>query len=294
MPDSYAHSHNGNKALKIADYTPRNYEAFILGCNGPDPLFNYQMYNPFRKYHLHKLGSVMHNEKTGLFLQNLFRLAQTNAQKDYCLGFLCHYSLDSVVHPYVNFITTAYNHPFNIENGHGYFESSLDSILSHMETGQWAANPLAYCPDIKKMYLEQIVKLFKEAVEATYTGVSYDYKEYMQVFKDFKTIKNLLYSPERILFPVARMAEIVMGMDKGFILCHMQPRIMEIKDIPVWRNNPMGFFCTSTIQELFERANNMSADYIDVGLKYFAGVYSIDDFLEDVGNKSYETGLAIQ
>lgn len=293
MPDSFTHKFNGQNALRIAGYKPRNYLTFILGCNGPDPLFFHRVYNPFRKFSLDNLGNRMHEEKTGLFLQNLFRHAQTDSQKDYCLGFLCHYSLDSVMHPYVNYITTAYGSPFNISNGHGFFESSLDSIISHRQTGKWAAAPSEYCPDIKRMHLDQIVTLFKHAVEATYSDVSYNREEYLQAFKDFKMVKGWFYSPKGRKFILASLAEGALGLGHGHVRCHMQPCHMDISSSPVWRNEAMDFFCTATLSELLERANHMSSDYIKVGLNYFNGTYSTVELLEDIGNKSYSTGVTV-
>ncbi|MEG2928522.1 MAG: zinc dependent phospholipase C family protein [Oscillospiraceae bacterium] len=293
MPDSYAHKYNGQNAMKIAGYTPRCYSAFILGCNGPDPLFSYKMYLPFHKSDINELGGKMHKEKTGRFLQNLFRYAKTNTQKDYCLGFLCHYSLDSTLHPYVNYITSAYGSPYNIKHGHGYFESALDSYISHRECGKWAAEPAEYFPEMKRMQLDQIINLFKRAVEATYEGVSYPREEYLRAFKDFRLTKLWMYSPSGWKFPVASVLEKLLGLGSGFIVCHMQPCKREIKNIHMWRNTPVGFFCTATIEELFGRGDYMSADYIKVGISYFSGQYSVDDLLEDIGNKSYETGLAI-
>ena len=293
MPDGFAHKYNAVCAMNIAQYKPRNYRAFILGCNGPDPLYFYQMYNPWRKFSLQDLAHRMHTEKTGLFLQNLFRFAQTNAQKDYCLGFLCHYSLDSVMHPYVNYITTAYAHPYNRDFGHGWFESSLDSHISFDECGDPAAHPNAYAPEIKKMYLDQIVTLFKQAVEATYTDIEFDRSEYVKLFADFRKIKKAMYSPGKLKISISRLAEIALRYPKGYITSHMQPCTDQLKNVSIWRNNETGFFCDSTIEELFGRANQQSADYIAVGLKYFGGVYSIHDLLEDIGNKSYITGVAI-
>ncbi len=293
MPDSYAHKYNGQCALKISNYTPRNYEAFILGCNGPDPLFFHRMYNPINKLRLAPICSRIHKEKTGLFLQNLFRFAQTNAQKDFCLGFLCHYSLDSTMHPYINYITTAYGHPFNKEHGHAFFETSLDSHISQYETGQWGASPNEYFPEIKKMYLDQIVTLIKQTCDATFPDTKYPRDEYLQAFKDFKFIKNILYSQKKIKHSFARFAEVILRMDKYYIISHMQPCYEDISDISVWRNNFTGFFCTNTIEELFKIANQLSANYIDVGLEFFNGKYSATDLLEDIGNKSYDTGMTI-
>ena len=293
MPDGYAHKYNAQQALKVANYKPRNYKAFILGSNGPDPFFFYQLYNFKRNSAVNEIGHRLHNEKTGLFLQNLFRFAQTNAQKDYCLGFLCHYSMDSTVHPYINYITAAYNHPFSIENGHGWFESSLDSHISYHECGDPAAHPNAYIPEIKKMYLDQIVTLVKQAVEATYTDIELDRSEYTKVFNDFRKIKKLMYSPSKVKFLFSRIVEIFLNHPKGYVCSRMQPCTMPLTEIAMWRNNEMGFFCDATLEDLLNKATQLSADYINVGLQYFHGIYNVGDLLEDIGNKSYVTGVTI-
>lgn len=293
MPDNFAHQYNANRALETAGYTPRSYAAFIWGANGPDPLFCYKIYEHHIRHDLYGLAVRMHNEKTGQFLHNLFRFAQTNAQKDYCLGFLCHYSLDSILHPYINYITTAYGSPFNVENGHQLFESSLDTRISYATTGQAAADYQSYCPEIKKSERVQIIALFKKAVEATYTDVSYDFADYMQAFEDFKKVKRWLYSPSENKSFIARGAELLLGRDKGFVSCRLQPCKNEIKEIAVWRHSETGLFCTATIEELLGKACQTSADYIDLGLTYFHGIINVRELMEDVGNKSYITGVTI-
>lgn len=294
MPDSYAHKYNAQSALKIANYKPRNYQTFILGCNGPDVFYYYRKYDPFRKQNMAELSNLLHNHRTGLFLQNMFRFAQTNAQKDFCLGWLCHYALDSVMHPYINYVTTAYSHPFNIEHGHSFFESSMDSMISKQETGFPAANPDEYLPEVPKMYIDQIITLVKQAVDATYPEEQYERSDYMQAYNDFRRIKYALYARGTFSRFYARCIEIALRLPKDYIISRIQPCYMEINDIDVWRNNPMGFFCTSTISELFERANQLSADHISIGLKFFDGVYNAADLLEDIGNKSYATGIACE
>ena len=293
MPDSYAHKYNAQSALNIANYEPRNYQAYILGCNGPDVFYYYRKYDPFRQQNMSSLSKLMHNSRTGLFLQNMFRFAQTNAQKDFCLGWLCHYSMDSVMHPYINYVNTAYGHPFNIEQGHSFFESALDSSISRRLTGFPAADPAEYLPEIPKMYLDQIITLVKQAVDATYPEEKYERSDYMQAYNDFRRIKKMLYAPMTIGVLYARVMELVLGLQKDYIISRIQPCRMEIKDIDVWRNNPVGFFCTESIEELMQRAAQVSADSLAVGLKYFDGVYSIQDLLEDIGSKSYSTGLAV-
>lgn len=293
MADSYAHQHNARNALAIAEYTPRDINSFILGSNGPDPLFFYQMYNPFRKYNLSDLGHIMHNEKTALFLRNMFRFAQTDSQKDFCLGFLCHYSLDSIIHPYINYITQAYGSTYNIPSGHAYFESALDSHISMIETGETAAKVEAYFPEMEKMYLDQIVTLFKKAVDATYKDFSVPRDEYLQAFKDLKIIKNFLYSPSKLKLFNATLIEKILGFEEGFVTGRMQPCDKELPNFPFWKNLGVDLFSTESLNNLLLRADYLSAEYIKHGIDYFSGIISIDDLIEEIGNKSYETGLTI-
>jgi hypothetical protein len=293
MADNYAHQHNARNAMKIAGYVPRNLNSFIMGANGPDPLFCYQMYNPMRKYDLAGLGHTMHSEKTGLFLRNLFRFAQTDAQKDYCLGFLCHYSLDSTIHPFVNYITQLYGSPFNISAGHGYFESALDSKLCLAATGEAAADVDRYCPELDKATLNQITLLFKKAVDATYEDHRYPRYEYILAFKDFRFIKKFFYSPAKGKFPLAYLVEKALGFSDGFVMSHMQPCNREIPDFGFWKNEAANLHSVETLDNLLLRADYLAAECINTGLEYFKGVYTLGDLMEDIGNKSYDTGVVI-
>ncbi len=293
MADNYTHQYNAVNAMKIAGYTPRNYNAFITGANGPDVFFCYQMYNPFRKHNLSELGTLMHNHKTGQFLQNLFRLAQTDAQKDYCLGFLCHYALDSTIHPYVNYVTQAYGSPYNIPSGHGYFESALDSRISK-KSGDGIIPPVKkYFPESEKLYTSQIITLLKKAVDATYPDHVYPRSEYTQAFKDFRFIKKLFCSPTKAMFPVMHLAEKMLGFSEGFILSHMQPCTRDLPPFPFWQDMGTGLYCVETLDEILQRADYLAAANITSGIEYFKGIYTAADLLENIGNKSYETGLTI-
>ena len=78
--------------------------AFLLGNQGPDPMF-YLAAVPSAE-ELRKVGSVMHRNDPARVLQQVHRafIAATPADgalRAYALGFLCHYLLDSMVHPLV-------------------------------------------------------------------------------------------------------------------------------------------------------------------------------------------------
>ena len=77
--------------------------AFLLGNQGPDPLF-YLAATPAERP-LRRIGSTMHRQNTvGLLRamhEQLVVSGGDSAIAAYALGFLCHYILDSTVHPLV-------------------------------------------------------------------------------------------------------------------------------------------------------------------------------------------------
>ncbi len=293
MADNYMHQHSARKALEITGYVPRNIDAFVMGANGPDPLFCYQMYNPFRKLHLSKLGSLMHKERTGRFLRNMFESARTDAQKDYCLGFLCHYSMDSVIHPYVEYVDSAYGSPFNIPSGHGYFESALDSRTALADEGNPAPTVERYWPLMSALTLDQTTYLFKKSVDATYEGHSYTQEDYIQAFKDFRMVKKFFYSPHKTKRVLAKIIEKVLGFEEGYVVSHMQPCSRQIPEFPFWQDEASGLYSAESLDDILLRADRLSAEALGYGLDFFAGKISSRELIEKVGNKSYETGMAI-
>lgn len=76
-------------------------EAWILGAQGPDPLFFHQRYHPWRSGRVRTLGNRMHGQRTADFLIALLTGAETEAQWAYACGFLTHYAADTTVHPFV-------------------------------------------------------------------------------------------------------------------------------------------------------------------------------------------------
>lgn len=115
-------------------------EAFFLGNQGPDPLF-YLVINP-RMPRLSHLGHVMHSERPSELLAGLKRSlsildeASLPIGNAYALGFLCHYALDSHVHPLVFFneysLCDAGEPGLTRSNGgevHGVIESELDELV---------------------------------------------------------------------------------------------------------------------------------------------------------------------
>ena len=82
-------------------------------------------------------GRRMHTTRTDIFLIALARKAREGGSRaeifSYLAGFLCHYTLDSVAHPYIIGQTTG---PGTLPGSHRAFEHSLD-ILEMRRLGLW-------------------------------------------------------------------------------------------------------------------------------------------------------------
>ena len=90
------------------------------------------------------------------------------------------------------------------------------------------------------------------------------------------------------------LAEKILKFSEGFILSHMQPCTREIPEYPFWQNSSTGLYSVETLDEILLRADYLAAENIKNGLEYFKGIYTAADLLEKIGNKSYETGMAIE
>ena len=89
----------------LAGCTPDERDAFRLGSQGPDPLFFAAA--GFANPAFLTLGTKMHKEQTDRLLKAVSHAWRIIAKRDqgiarsYSLGFMCHYLLDSSVHPLV-------------------------------------------------------------------------------------------------------------------------------------------------------------------------------------------------
>lgn len=110
MPAIMTHDLFGQEAyealLPICEmYTPDERDAFLLGNQGPDPLFYLALVPPLEEFRA--LGDRMHHEDPTSSILALRAAVDALADNDrgvgraYLAGFLCHYLLDRAVHPLV-------------------------------------------------------------------------------------------------------------------------------------------------------------------------------------------------
>lgn len=125
-------------------------DAFLLGNQGPDPLF-YSFANPRLKAFV-RLGSTMHSERPSELFGSMTQALALLPEEDlaigraYAAGFLCHYLLDSEAHPFVYArqyaVCDAGVEGLTRGNGsevHAVIESELDEMVLFTKRGETVA-----------------------------------------------------------------------------------------------------------------------------------------------------------
>lgn len=107
MPTTYTHYRFGKEVLealprRIRTAIEKNREIFDIGLHGPDILFYYHALIPNA---VSGQGYGMHRKQADSFFENAKQVIRDAEDKTksraYIYGFICHFVLDSVCHPYI-------------------------------------------------------------------------------------------------------------------------------------------------------------------------------------------------
>lgn len=182
-------------------------EAFLLGNQGPDPLF-YTVLSPQLRAH-HRLGNTMHNKKPTELLKafkdalSILNGAELPVGRAYVLGFLCHYTLDSTMHPFVFFheyrLCDAGEPGLSRADGsevHGVIESELDELVLFAKREQTVAtfNPSVEILKASDFVLAVISKLYAYVAVTVY-GELVPKDLFTTAVKDFRIAQRFFHSP---------------------------------------------------------------------------------------------------
>ena len=214
--DAYARQYSAIGATKD------EVEAFLLGNQGPDPLF-YSVANPLLSS-VHRLGSLMHKEKPSeilaAFKQAIGALddADTSIGRAYALGFLGHYVLDSTMHPLVYFneyqLCDAGEPGLTRDDGnevHAVIESEFDEMVLTAKRGETVAtfNPAVNILKGSDHMLDAVSALYANVVFSVY-GKVIPVGSFKGAVKCFRTVQHLFHSPNGVKREaIARVEELV-------------------------------------------------------------------------------------
>jgi len=187
--------------------TNDEYQAFLLGNQGPDPLF-FSVLSP-QYFPYQRIGSKMHDQKTNELLAALKQSLSTLKEFEYPIGlayakgFLCHYLLDRTMHPLVYYyqyaLCSAGVEGLDSSNGHevhSVIESELDEMVLYkkrhetIDTYNPAQQVLLASQNVldiaSKMYVYIALIVFKQTIPSKFFSLS---------TKNYRLVQWALYSP---------------------------------------------------------------------------------------------------
>lgn len=170
--------HNLKSNTKKETYTLKkiisaNRSVFSLGLQGPDLFFYYL---PSYILEGHNLGAIAHTTRTGIFFEGLLKGTLSfhdpydrAIAESYLCGFIGHYTLDTICHPYIYGMTHYDKTDRAYFSRHAYLETDIDTALLHKKLHRTpcsfhAADTLALSAHQKKV----VARLLYFAYRYTY------------------------------------------------------------------------------------------------------------------------------
>ena len=193
-----------DKDLKLND------KALIFGAQGPDIFFCHEVWKTiWNGNNSFPLGSAMHScESSRLFAVMKDYLLNSDCDKDiiksYIYGFLSHYSLDRLSHPYIfsiqdKIIKQEHYEHFIPSSVHGYIESEIDTQMLKLEKGITDGRCFRGQDYIStdKHLVEELSKLMAYVVPRV-LDFNYDIEQYRKAYRHTMLVQKLLYDPKGI------------------------------------------------------------------------------------------------
>ncbi len=297
MPDYLTHTFLAEDAYNDLHLEEDNidFNYFIIGSQGPDPLFHYHFVPWKNSGNASKIASKIHRTNTKAFLDTFLQKAQTASKeiKGFALGFLCHYALDTTAHPYIYYKTGNYSKKNKQYRGnHLRLEKGIDNYY----VKQRGANPRFYKAQ-KHFPLtdlsDEFTVTFSDVMEQVYQLKNIG-SLFTDSYKDFrKSIQVLSYDPFGLKKVIYRMVDLFTESSMGYTSVSQRANVKKFDIMnanrDLWKHPVTGDESTQTFQELYDIALNKAKTLIQLSIEYFNG--TSDTIFSETKNVSYDTNL---
>jgi len=288
-----------------------NKKVYNLGAQGPDLFFYYKPQPWLNSKDMGKNGSMIHTEHINEFFINAAnRIKHAIAtdpmgfyhseKKDtaihkefsYLAGFLSHYALDTLGHPYIFYFSG-----INSGHNHKYFECVVDTLISDIYNGKKAKLHKTGAAVTLTKHEQELIGLYLSKIIQDTFSHKIEPKEIIRSFKDMASTLKSLYDPislKRSTFKLVDKA----SKSKGRIITATFPAkfnksidILNIKKA-TW-NHPCdeSLIYDKSFLTLFKEAINYSDELITALSQYILNTTSQYSFEALIGNKMYDTGI---
>ncbi len=187
MPDILTHIAYADEVLEhledrqLRGQIKKRMELFRFGAQGPD-FFFYHDFLSRKKDDVNAVGNLMHETYTGEFLKQFFDSFLLKETKEaffydllsYYLGFVCHYTLDKTVHPFI-YCYSGYNFSEGKEKGrHSALHKKMEN---HIDVYVWQIKKH------KRACTERVHRLIKIEKRTQYPIMDYLHKMITHIYK---------------------------------------------------------------------------------------------------------------
>lgn len=221
MPNVMAHSLMAQAVANqlnqdIINHAIGKYEdVFLFASSGPDFLFYYNMW-PWSDTNEAKrvgaYGSLMHTQKINAYLDTMVKIAlvqDKQAHRDmmiaFIAGYLCHWALDSVAHPFVFYRSGKLEGKARYD--HFLYESNLDAKLILKVFKKPLSDHKAYQFMNMSAYHQKVVAFLVSHAHHKVYNSDISQADCLKSMKDARLMLKILYDPTGYKYDLVRILE---------------------------------------------------------------------------------------
>ncbi len=312
MPGFRSHYFFGDECVKAMEQVPQcilnHRNVYNLGQQGPDIFF----YCPqAHLFYPKNVGFMMHSDRVGVFFQNLLKTREGFTRPEhleivdaYILGFMGHYSLDTVAHPYIHdrVEKMKYRHEFSKSFGiHVLLETDIDNDNVRHFVG---CEPIAFNHYdtilISKEEREVVALLLETTIAETYPENAMKNKHVKKAITFSRKLFKMMVDPK------GRKKAFVRWIDMTFFK-HIFLSAVISKDSEQTYEDPCNMVhkeyknpwkpemkITKDFYELMEEAKVNYLRRLELFMKSTpVDEKSYENLLSDLGDLSYDSGLPL-
>ena len=316
MPDILCHLICADETTKtlnsdVKDIILANKKVFNLGAQGPDLFFYYKPQPWLNSNQMGDNGDMIHTSMINEFFINSAKRIKHAISMDpmgfykskiktsaihkefaYLAGFLSHYALDTIGHPYIFYFS-------GVDSGHNhkYFECVLDTLISDIYNGKKAKlHKTSHAVTLTKHDSKLISLYLSKIIQDTFSK-KIEISEIARCLKDMSSTLKSLYDPISLKRGTYKLVDKA-SKSKGRIITATFPAKYN-KDVDFLniKKDTWVHPCDDTIVyndsflELFKSSIAYSEKLITSLSHYIVNTQTQSAFEELIGNKQYDTGL---
>lgn len=249
------------------------HDAFLLGNQGPDPLFYVKIFPWVEKRN--RVGDLMHHAHPAHVLASfrealgMLSAAERPVGQAYVAGFCCHYLLDSTMHPLVFAMEQGICNagveglgPEDHGDVHAEIERDLDEMVLYTKLGQTIKTFRTYAEVLRASdeVLAIIDKLYFYMALWSYNR-TLELDTYSHAVKSFRLVQRAFYSPKGRLTGALATVECFGGRKRYSLAKAMSHRVRASADSSFanqdhqsWDDPFTGKASTDSFWDLYEEA----------------------------------------